>query len=320
MIHRLQKNKWFLFLKWTIAIFSLFYIGYHITSRVNNITVENFQSVISKNNFSIPSCIALLLLMIINWTIEAVKWKMLTAQVEKITFLKSVRAVLTGVTLSFYSPNRSGEFLGRVAHLQPQNRFAASLLTFIGSISQLTVTLQAGLIGLVFYFFPNLSSPIIIIHTTLILLISLIVLSNIPRLIDRLKRLKLFSKYVLRFDVVKEFSKTKLLIIYLLSVLRYGVFAFQFYLLLNICKISFPAILMAEKISLSFLLSSLIPSIALGELGVRGSVNLNLFSANHIHDTEVLVASFLLWLINLAIPALMGALSSFYIRWNNTTK
>ena len=61
--------------------------------------------------------------------------------------------------------------------------------------------------------------------------------------------------------------------------------------------------------------TSIIPSIALGELGVRSTVNLHLYSLNHSNDTAVLVASFMLWLVNIAIPALVGALCSFYIKW-----
>ena len=99
--------------------------------------------------------------------------------------------------------------------------------------------------------------------------------------------------------------------VYALSAVRYAVFAFQFYLLLKICGIDLSVSEMMSNIALSFLLTSLIPSIALGELGVRGSVNLHLFSLNHSNDTAVLVASFLLWLINLAVPALIGAVCTF---------
>ena len=318
------KAKWYLLFKWIIAVTSVFYIAYHITSRAQSINIENIFFILQQNNSATGCFIILIFLMFLNWIIECVKWKTVIAQAEDINLLKSLRAVLTGLTVSFYSPNRSGEFIGRVMHLQPENRVRASLLTFVGSICQLTITLQAGLIAGVFYLFPqsvrcsfrgfNFQSLLVVA----ILVLSFIFLFNTTKWMEKMKRIKFLNKYSSHFNVLNNFPNKKLGSVYVLSVLRYAVFAFQFYLLLKICNVALPTSAMLINIGLSFMLTSLIPSIALGELGVRGSVNLSLFSAHHANDEAVLVASFLLWLINLAIPALLGALCSFYIKWNSS--
>lgn len=319
-MQRLLNAKWFLFLKWIVATGSIFYVAYHITSRAENISIENIRSTLNQNNSKTESLFLLVILMVLNWTIESLKWKILIEEAEKINFLKSLRAVLTGITVSLYSPNRSGEFLGRVMHLQPKHRVEGSLLTFIGSICQLTVTIQAGLFAFVLYSFGGTSNFKLQAFNFFILIISFILLMHVPKWMGTMKYFKFFAKYAERLTVLQKFSKPKLLLVYLLSAMRYLVFAFQFYMLLRICGIDLAFTNMFTNIALSFMLTSIIPSVALGELGVRGSVNLNLFSLNHENDTAILVASFLLWLINLAIPAIIGALCSFYIRWNNSSE
>lgn len=315
----LQRNTWFIVLKWLIAAGSLFYVAYHITSRADSINLENINSVFVSNNLLIQTLFALIVLMLINWSIESIKWKLLIKQIETISFLKSLRAVLTGLTLSLYSPNRSGEFVGRVMHLQPNQRVKGSLLTFIGGICQLIITLQAGLIGLLFYQTSlNQTTTIAIVAT--ILTLSFFLLYKSPLLLYKFRTLQFINKYAERFIVLRDFSIHKLIKIYLLSVLRYTVFACQFYLLLKLCNVNLETSLLCISIAISFMLTTIIPSIALGELGIRGSVNLYLFSPNHLYDTQVLIASFLLWLINLAIPALIGAICSIYIRWNPTSE
>ncbi len=319
-MQRFLNAKWFLFLKWIVAIGSILYVVFHITSRAESISLENIRLTLSQSNSKTEILFLLMVLMIFNWTIESLKWKILIEEVEKITLLKSLRAVLTGITLSLYSPNRSGEFLGRVMHLHPKQRVQGSLLTFIGSICQFTITIQVGLTALVFYSLPE---SLNFINKTLIffiLILSYFILFNVTAWMQKLKHFKFLARYEDRFRVLEKFSKQKLALVYVLSAMRYLVFAFQFYMLLKICGIDMPFNNMVTNIAVSFLLTSIIPSVALGELGIRGSVNLNLFSANHAHDTSILVASFLLWLINLAIPAVIGALCSVYIRWNNSSE
>ncbi len=318
-MQRLLNTKWFLLLKWSIATGSILYVAYHITSRAENISLESIRSTLIQSNSKTEIFFLLVVLMIFNWAIESLKWKILIEEAEQINFLKSLRAVLTGITLSLYSPNRSGEFLGRVMHLQPEHRVQGSLLTFIGSICQLTITIQMGLIALVFYSLPESLNFINKALIFFIIILSFFILINVPAWMQKLKHFKFLVKHKERFMVLENFSKRKLLLIYLLSAMRYLVFTFQFYILLKICGIDMTFTNMLTNIALSFMLTSVIPSVALGELGIRGSVNLNLFSSNHVHDTSILVASFLLWLINLAIPALIGALCSVYIRWNNSS-
>jgi len=52
--------------------------------------------------------ILLLVLMCVNWGIEARKWHVLVRRVQPINFFTAIRAVLSGVSLSLFVPNGIG--------------------------------------------------------------------------------------------------------------------------------------------------------------------------------------------------------------------
>jgi hypothetical protein len=56
------------------------------------------------------------LLMIVNWGIEARKWQYLIAPIYSISFARAFKAILSGVSFSVTMPNRIGEYLGRVLY------------------------------------------------------------------------------------------------------------------------------------------------------------------------------------------------------------
>ena len=67
--------------------------------------------------------------------------------------------------------------------------------------------------------------------------------------------------------------------------------------------------------SLTFLAMSIIPTIALTELGVRGSVAVYFFGFITSMHLAVVLASFSLWAINLVIPALIGLLFVYQLKF-----
>ena len=109
----------------------------------------------------------------------------------------------------------------------------------------------------------------------------------------------------------------------LLSLLRYLVFSLQFYLLLKAFDLNLPYLKAMMLIGLVYLLVTIIPTIALSELGVRGSVSLFVFAiyleplGNWSDQAALAVASAstILWLINLAFPALLGVLFVYSLRF-----
>jgi hypothetical protein len=96
--------------------------------------------------------------------------------------------------------------------------------------------------------------------------------------------------------------------------LRYMVFSTQFYLFLLAFEVPLKLGEAMMIIPVIYLITTSIPTIALSELGVRGSVSvffIGVFMAGNfigVGDLQlrVFAASTCIWLINIALPALIG--------------
>lgn len=279
------------------------------------------------------------LLMFVNLGIEAWKWKFLIGKFEAVSFPNSFKAVFSGITVSVFTPNRVGEYFGRVFILKSLHPVKGILITFIGSMGQLMATILIGSIAMMLFLprivdafiFPNHLIFIGIVITTLIILTLLVVLylnfSILSQFANKLfpSKSEQISKYA---GVFECYDSAGLSYVLLLSIIRYCVFTAQFILLLLAFEVNLPFMHYLIIIPVIFLVMTLIPSVALSELGIRGSVSLYLISlflneSAGIYDPSslgIVVASTLLWLINLAIPAITGAVFVFnlrFIRSNN---
>lgn len=261
----------------------------------------------------------LLFLSFINWSIEAVKWKFLMRSLEQVDFVKALRAFFNGVTLSFFTPNRAGEFAGRVIYLRSENTIKGALLSVIGSSSQLLVTLQFGFLALMFYIqrlveWTDAKVLVLRISAAVMILLCTLAWFRWPRLVKLTDRLNIRTGWKEKLHVWETCSSKDLLKIWLLSVLRYTVFTAQSVLLYGLLGFQPGIAEMAGLTALSYLFITLIPSIALGELGIRGSVNMFLFSGAGAAPSVILLSTFGIWFINLAFPALFGATSVLFLK------
>lgn len=257
----------------------------------------------------------------INWSLEALKWKLLLKNKEKISFIVAIKAVLSGASISAVSPNRIGDYFGRIFVLKNTKFWEGVFITLIGSYAQTITTLIFGGIALFWFIAPSLLSAenidsiklIYFQYAYFIFLSILIVLyfriSIIVNLVPQ-KWIKI-HKYV---NIFIKFKFKQLSIALLISILRYVVFSLQFYILLLAVGINFINLVDGLLItSAIFLINTIRPSIALLEVGIRGSVAifvLGLFLANKQYslqlDSAALLASSILWLINIILPAIIG--------------
>ncbi len=285
-----------------------------------------FQSFYHQADFFLLLVITLIM-MLVNWGIEALKWKKLVARVENIGFLQAVQSVISGVTVSIFTPNRTGEFIGRAFILRKGNPGQAVLLTLIGSFSQLLVTILAGLLALAFSFreylpdriqIPSWSYTGVIMGIILIMIAGLILFFRISIVIRFIEKrfLNKFSKLHFYLNAINTISGKELLPLFFLSMIRYLVFSIQFFLVLKAFGLPVTILDALTLIPVIFLSLAIIPTIALSELGVRGSVSL-FFIGEYllkqrgipVSEQEALgavLAAGLLWVINLAVPAIAG--------------
>lgn len=293
------------------------------------------QFMLSANSTSqLVMLILAILLMPFNLLLEAKKWHLLISPIEKVKLNQSFTAVLTGISVSMFLPNRVGDYLGRVFILQKGSHIKGVLVTIIGSLAQVITTAVIGCIAVLFYLpiFYGVESSlhawlfIGFVFAILIMLTGILVLYFNVGLLN-LVIATLFRKQkeqLMRYaEVFSYYSRLQLLRVLLLSVGRYFVFSFQFILLLWFFEIPLSYLTAFLLAAIMYLLITLIPTIALTELGVRGSVSVYLFGTwltkfggySATTEINVFLASTAVWFINLAIPALLGVLFVYRLKF-----
>jgi len=256
----------------------------------------------------------------VNWGIESLKWKKILAQLEPVNFYEAFRAVLAGTGVTMLTPNRTGEFAGRILFVSPENRITAISLTFLGSMAQLLVTLFMGLIGLwairleVFgRLLPEnwsfgVQGDLLLFATVLLNALLFLLFFQVGRFVNFLRRFRIFNSLMRHFDLLQGFSRKQLLRIIILSFFRYLVFILQYILLLQVFV---PGIHPAESLVLLlvfYLIMTAIPSIGLTELPLRAAASVQIFGLVTSDVLGVQVAAFSIWCINLLIPAAIGSM------------
>ncbi len=254
-------------------------------------------------------------LMLLNWGLEARKWRLLLMDVERLTGTRSFAATLAGCGVSLITPNRTGEFLGRVLFVRPGSRIAAASLTVLGNISQVLVTLVMGSLAFALLLLLDRPLPLAggwllgaLITASLIFSLIAAVLFLRPGLLRQvLDVIPILRRHHDRFRVLGEVPPSRLLAALVLSVLRYGVFAVQFLILLGVFGSAAGTADAVLAVPAIFLLTTLVPTVMLTELGVRMSAaHLILQPLGDAGPTAVLATS-ALWTINVLLPAVIGS-------------
>lgn len=300
-------------IRWIVFLASCWFIFLHLRKEAGVLDHAASLIILSYGNHTAYELVLLLGLCLLNWGLEALKWKQLIAVVERVTFGRAMRAFFSGVTVSFFTPNRSGEFAGRILYLAPGHRVGGALIGVIGSSAQLLVTLQAGLLATAWQW-PELSGVNSVYPALAAMVICTWTWFSIPSIVRWTDRLPWPVRWKQEFHIFDRVSLRNRLAAWGLSVLRYCTFSFQQVLIYRLLGFELPVSQLLVLIAASFLLMTVIPSIAWGELGVRGSVNILLFGAAGAATSLVLAATISLWLINVALPALFGALSVLFMK------
>lgn len=268
---------------------------------------------------SLSLIITVFILMIANWSIESIKWRFMIWRLEQVDFLLAFRAVLIGLTISFFTPNRIGEYAGRVSLLSPGNRIAGACITILENLGQLTVTLVAGFIALFFFktSLPKFESAYGIINVVCIVMpvILLSLFLFMGKFLDLISHKKFIQKYASTLSSMEAYSPFDMLKLLLLSFFRYCIFSTQFYLLINLFGFHPDFFQSMMLITMTFFAMTVIPTIALTEISVRGAMAVYFFGFITYDTLPVLHASFAIWLINLVIPSVAGSLLILNSKW-----
>ena len=273
------------------------------------------------NNYSLIFIVVLM--MFINWMLESLKWKFMIRKIEVISFFTSFRAIFSGITVSSFTPNRIGEYGGRVFCLEKSDRIQAVFITILCSMAQLLTTIIFGSFAFFILHEQFLEDQYFIIEISRFSLLVLFVLNilfvlayfNVAFLINFLWKFSFFNFLRQYINVISLFNFKDLLVTFLYSVFRYLVFSIQFLILLHVFNVDISLYDAILSVMLVFFFITLTPTITIAEIGVRGSMALLVFLKFSTNVIGILSSTFLLWIINLIIPAIIGSFFIFSLKF-----
>jgi len=272
-----------------------------------------------------PILLLMLLLVPVNWALESLKWKQLAKRVVQLTFWDAFRGTLTGLAIGVAAPAQLGDTIGRVAALKSDDRLKAIGAAIVSNGIQFYVSVVGGTIG---WFVVqdqlqmNGSSKqgLNLLLITIIFSVWLVMLFR-GRLNEWNPAKQYLQKFLGYISIIGEYTKTDLLLATLYGSLRYFVFLSQFVLALSLFDFKLSFIALGCCVALIFLAKTLIPAInVLGDLGLREFTALFVFKQYNLPPEEIITATFLIWIINVLGPILIGIFLIWKYKWKNLVR
>ena len=278
-----------------------------------------------KTSFSSVAFWSACLLMLVNWSIEAIKWQIQLKPLEKISFLTAFKSVLAGCSITMLTPNRVGEYGGRILYVKDENKLDAIPLTILGSMSQLFITLVVGSFSLIsmLYFsdtsfqlssMPAYASSVILYLSIAAAAFLLLAYLRVGLIVKYLSKFKFLEKVVSHITLLNSFSRKQLLRILFLSFLRYSIFILQYILLLKAMQVQIDFITCYKLIAIFYLIMAMAPTIGFTELPIRAAASLEVLQMYSTNVVGIQAAASAIFFINLVAPAIMGSILIFGIK------
>lgn len=252
--------------------------------------------------------VLVLFLMPINWGIESYKWKLITTQIESISYITSVKAVLTGVCIGNIAPGRAMEFLAKIYYFKPHNRPSVTILHFINGMFQMLITLSMGLMAIA-YKLSGSGQSTGMIYLALTAGVCMVLffcwaIFNASYIQRKLQFIKWFNNIASAHHL--RFTKKIIITLISLSIVRYAVFTTQFYIIYHALSPQSLAFQIFLSIAAYFTITSIIPMISFIEPAIRAAIAILVFNSATDNEATVILASTLVWIINVVVPSAIG--------------
>lgn len=315
------KTKQFLFvlIKLSIVVGAFYFIYSRLTEN-EQMRLSDFLAFLKENNtFSAKNIIFLILLSIFNWFFEILKWRVLVKTLKSISFRDALEQSLAGLTASLITPNRIGDYGAKAIYYGKPHRKRIVLLNLAGNMSQMAITTIFGVIGLVIFinrYQIEVDYYKLAQLGTILILVSAFAIFGIKQ--------KKFSIKGYSINRIIEFIKTMPLKTHFLNLslalIRYLIFSFQFYYLLTLFGVEVEYSKAMVVITSMYLLASIVPSITIFDVVIKGSVAVFLFDFVQVNELTVLSIITLMWLLNFAIPSVFGSYFVLNFKLPNTNE
>lgn len=290
-------------------------IYYQVFARENAIDLwHTFQQQLTLQQ--LPYLLLVVALVPINWGFETYKWQTLIKGFSTLSFQQTYSAILAGITVSLFTPNRIGEVGGRVLLVKPENNWKAVIATMVGSLSQLIILLSIGFLGAIFFIFNYVQEEfdgLAWMMSLGVVLVSILIYGffNVQKFIPFAQKMPYYHWLKKRFSDLKvllHYDRSQLFIALLFSLFRYLTYSIQYFLILQFFGIDLPFFAAISGIATIFLLQTSIPLPPVVGLLARGEIALGIWGIFTDLSLSILAASFSLFVINLTLPALIGVI------------
>ena len=254
-----------------------------------------------------------LLLLPLNWYLEALKWKLLTSRVQKINITTAIKAVLSGISTGFFTPNRVGELVGRIAFLEPVNRKSGVTLSFVNSLTQNIGMAMCGIPAFIlFFYYYSVKLEINRTFYLMVLIVGLFIVVvfyfTLPHWSILLTKSRLSGKIKTFTDCLTAYNMKDLSLIMGVSLNRYLVFCTQFYFMLLFFGVELALWQAMIAIPTTYLFVTFTPSQAFSEAVVRSSYAVLIIGVFSGQVVNIALAGVCIWAVNFIIPMLVGAI------------
>lgn len=255
----------------------------------------------------------------LNLGLESWKWLLTIRRFYPgLQLRQSGLAILRGSALALVTPNRLGEYAGRVFSLPPGQRIEAAVGTWVCRLGQLAATLFFGSLALIYLIWQSIGPELVVLGllSPLLLLVSSLSVFVLQPLLFRKLGAVLLRHFLSRgwrtvARALQALLQTPAALarqVLGLALLRWLVFATQYLLLLLAFGVDVPLPTLIALIAVVYLIKSFIPSIALAELGIREHIAMGVFKWVLIPGAIAFHATLVLYLLNIVLPGLVGTL------------
>lgn len=260
---------------------------------------------------AIPLFTCMLLLLVVNWGLEAKKWQVLASPIEALSFTKAYQGVLVGLCLGFVTPANMGDFAGKIWWLKNKNKLESIGAILIGNGIQFVVTLLFTTLALARFMYQKQLNTfpflLLLCSLSLTLVLAFWVYQKRNILSKLTQRWAFLAPYEGYIKVIEAVDVHLVKQVAFWSILRYLTFTVQFLLVLFIFHVNLSWLDLSMLIALILGVKTIVPTLNfLSDLGTREFSALYFFSFYSVNNTAILTATFVVWLVNILVPVLVG--------------
>lgn len=295
------------FLRIFIAVGLLIYI-------VSKVEPKNIYNTLITADYIVIAFVVSL--MFLNIFLQFIKWNLISSTLLNVSDKKkNFYSLMYGISAAAFTPMRLGEYIGRSIALKNISFMEIVVATAIDKFMNLYILTIAGSISIVLFLHFYLNISFFITITLFVLIFSGLYLFTFlffkrdfwsDFIFKQLSKFKSLYSYVERISVLKTFNKKELNKILIFTFLHFFCYVTQFGLLIYAFENSGNILIYIWGGILMMFSKTFIPALTIAEIGIREGASIFFLTILGATAASAFNASFLLFVINILIPAVIG--------------